>query len=180
MKSLMKYVSGTVLIVALIFSAWVVQGQEMPFGGKEDVAFAEKLWQAIDGYTDWEIQTDFYPGRSPHGKFLRTYYSMVNIDKKPYHVIIKDNYAGEDITQDSLAKEPESFLVAVTVMVQREAGYDPDHHNWYWVKYGKDGSVEKNQKGLALAGRVAKGMDQGCIACHASAKGGDYFFTNDQ
>jgi hypothetical protein len=65
-------------------------------------------------------------------------------------------------------------------MVQREAGYDPENNDWYWVKYSPAGGVEKNEEGTALAGRVAKGAGQGCIACHASARGGDYFFTNDE
>ena len=30
-----------------------------------------------------------------------------------------------------------------------------------------------------MAGRVAKGMDMGCIACHKGAKDDDYVFVND-
>jgi|GEM_PF-3494242 len=30
-----------------------------------------------------------------------------------------------------------------------------------------------------MAGRVAKGMEQGCIACHSNAVDGDYLFAND-
>lgn len=33
---------------------------------------------------------------------------------------------------------------------------------------------------MALAGRVAKGADQGCIACHQTAEGGDYVYTHDR
>jgi hypothetical protein len=32
---------------------------------------------------------------------------------------------------------------------------------------------------MSLAGRVAKGMDMGCIACHKGAKDNDYLFFND-
>jgi cytochrome c peroxidase len=42
-----------------------------------------------------------------------------------------------------------------------------------------DGSLDENDNGMAMAGRVAKGADKGCIACHAKAKGDDYVFTND-
>lgn len=35
-------------------------------------------------------------------------------------------------------------------------------------------------EGLALAGRVAKGIKTGCMVCHANAKGGDYIFANDK
>jgi hypothetical protein len=33
--------------------------------------------------------------------------------------------------------------------------------------------------GMQLAGRVAKGADEGCIACHTGAAGDDYVFTFD-
>ena len=47
-------------------------------------------------------------------------------------------------------------------------------------KYGKDGTIEKNPKGMLLAGRVAKGMDRGCISCHSQADGKDFLFSNDE
>jgi hypothetical protein len=33
---------------------------------------------------------------------------------------------------------------------------------------------------MSLAGRVAKGANEGCIACHTSAPGKDYVFTHDR
>jgi len=104
----------------------------------------------------------------------------VSVDNKPYHVIVKDNFGGKGATLKTVSKSPEKYLAAITVMIQREAGYDPDNNNWFWVKYKANGEVDKNPKGIALAGRVAKGMDTGCIACHAKAKDNDYFFTNDK
>jgi hypothetical protein len=149
----------------------LVVGEEkmpMPFGGKKDVEFANKMWKAMKDYQMWPIQSDMAPGKSPHGAFVRLYYSLVNIDGKPYHVIIKDNFM------------PNKQLAAVTVMLQREDAYDADNNNWFWVKYDADGTVSKNDKGMALAGRVAKGMDTGCIACHKGANDNDYVFTNDK
>ena len=49
---------------------------EMPFGGEADVAFAEALWAEMDGYGDWAMQSEIMPGKSPHGMFIRMYYSM--------------------------------------------------------------------------------------------------------
>ena len=37
------------------------------------------------------------------------------------------------------------------------------------IKYDLDGTISKNNKDMALAGRVAKGMDMGCIACNRAA-----------
>ena len=157
-----------------------VGGEEMAFGAKEDVAFADMLWKAMKGYETWPMKSEFYTGVSPHGQVLRLYYNLVNVDGKPYHVIVKDNFGGEGATLKAVSKSPENYLAAVTVMVQREAGYDPDNNNWFWVKYKADGTIDKNPKGMALAGRVAKGMDAGCIACHANAKDNDHFFANDK
>jgi hypothetical protein len=58
-------------------------------------------------------------------------------------------------------------------------GYDPENEDWFWVKYAPDGGVAEGEGGIPLAGRVAKGTSQGCIACHANAKGDDYVFAND-
>ena len=63
-------------------------------------------------------------------------------------------------------------------MFQREDGYDSDNQNWFWAKFTPDGGLDKNPKGMMLAGRVAKGKPKGCIACHTAAPGGDYIFTN--
>ncbi len=48
------------------------------------------------------------------------------------------------------------------------------------MKYGTAGTIEENEKGMKLAGRVAKGMPKGCISCHAQAGGSDYLFSNDE
>ncbi len=69
-------------------------------------------------------------------------------------------------------------LMAVTVM-QKVRGYDPEDKDWFWVKFDPSGGVMKNPKGMSLAGRVAKGMNKGCIACHGNAGGEDFMFVND-
>ncbi len=179
-----KVVLSVLVSLALIATAVVIfpacsSGQAMPFGEQEDVDFGTALWTAMADYQGWKMQSDFYPGGTPHGMFVRLYYNMVTVDGTPYHVIAKDNYGGEGVTLETLAADPTTPAMAVTVMVQREAGYDADNNDWFWVKYMGDGMIEKNADGMALAGRVAKGMEMGCIACHAKAKGGDYLFSND-
>ena len=151
----------------------------MPFGGEGDVEFARRLWESIEGYQDWLLSSDYKSGASPHGEFVRLYYSVVVVDGVPHHVIVKDNFGGEGSSLGAVASAPSDYLVAVTAMVQMESGYDPDNEDRYWVKYRVDGQVDANPMGVALAGRVSKGMDSGCIACHASAAGDDYVFMND-
>ena len=105
---------------------------------------------------------------------------MVQVDGMPYHVVIKDNFGGEGATLEAVARSPKEYLAAVTIMVQRKLGYDPENNDWFWVKFNADGSIAKNDGGMMLAGRVAKGMPKGCIACHSSAEGEDYLFFNDE
>ena len=47
------------------------------------------------------------------------------------------------------------------------------------MKYKPEGTVDKNPAGMALAGRVGKSMDAGCIPCHKGAMDDDYVFMND-
>jgi len=174
--------TGVVLVVAtaaLVLFPACGTGQDMEFGGPADVEFAAGLWASMQGYHDWPMASDVYPGASPHGSFLRLYYNIVHVDGAPYHVIVKDNFGGDGATLETVSENPADYLVAVTAMLHREPGYDPDNMDWFWVKYDADGTVSKNDMDTALAGRVAKGMDAGCIACHANAGGGDYYFTND-
>jgi hypothetical protein len=65
-------------------------------------------------------------------------------------------------------------------MAKREDGYDAKNGNWFWVKYKPNGNLHTNAKGMKLAGRVAKGMDKGCIACHQSASGNDLVFAHNK
>ena len=173
--------AGAVIALGLSLGAGSSQAMShgQPFGSDEDVAFANKVWKAMDGYMAWPMRSGVYEGTSPHGAFLRMYYNLVNVDGDAYHVIVKDNYGGEGATQAKVESDPGAWLAAVTIMVQREDGYDPDNDNWFWVKYKPDGTIEANAEGMAMAGRVAKGADKGCIACHAKAGGGDYLFSND-
>jgi len=173
-------VAAFVCVSATGWSLMAVQAGSKPFGGPDDVAFAKQVWKAMDGYEDWKLTTDVYKGQSPHGSWLRLWSTWVTVDGKHYPIIIKDNYGGRGVTPDRVKADRKQFLKAVTIMLQREPGYDSDNQNWFWVKYGPDGEVLTNPKGMKLAGRVAKGMPKGCISCHSQARGGDYLFSNDE
>jgi hypothetical protein len=120
-----------------------------------------------------------YTGTHPLGAILDTIDAQVIVDGERNIVIIKRNYGGEGVSKANVANDPNRYLKAVTVMFKR-AGYDADNRDWFWVKYAPGGSVLKNPKGMSLAGRVAKGMPQGCIACHTGAPGGDMVFNHDR
>ncbi len=104
----------------------------------------------------------------------------MTVDDNTGPLIVKYNYGGEGVSTDAVSQNPDQYLAAVTIMYQR-AGYDPDNNDWFWAKYLPDGSLDKNPKGMQLAGRVAKGnTEAGCIACHSAAPGGDMVFTNNR
>ncbi len=172
-----------IVLVAVLTAAGFGDDQQQmmaPFGGEEDVAFAQQAWQAIQGYEDWKLQSSIYEGQSPHGAWLKMYHSYIEVAGSSYPVIIKDNFGGEGITMGKVEQDPSQWLAAVTIMVQREEGYDSENMDWFWAKYGSDGTLDTNPNGMKLAGRVAKGMNQGCIACHQRAGGGDLLFFNDR
>ncbi len=154
-----------------------------PFSGPEDVAFAAELWQALQDNrlvgAD-RIVTKSYTGVHPHGAILQTVESRIRVGNATGAVLVKHNFGGDGVTKEKVAADYDAWIGAVTVMFQRD-GYDSDNNDWYWAKYLPDGSLDKNQKGVQLAGRVAKGDNEaGCIACHRAAPGGDLVFTNDR
>ena len=155
------------------------QKGKAPFGGKDDVAFAKELWKAMEGYDKWKLTTDVSKGGSPHGKWVRLYSTWVKVKGKSHPIIVKDNYGGRGVTVARVNKDPKKWLKAVTIMLQRQPGYDKENQNWFYAKYKPDGGIEKNPKGMLLAGRVAKGTTKGCISCHANAAGDDFLFSND-
>lgn len=99
---------------------------------------------------------------------IKTYLSEVGSrdPKNPPNgsVVVKENYS------------PDKKLMAITVM-QRSAGYDPEHGNWYYAKYLPDGTIDKTppeMKSMPVAGKFSM-----CIDCHGGAGGDDYLFFND-
>lgn len=158
-------------------------GMAMPFGSPTDVATAAEIWaamQADEFVGPNSLITYPYQGSQPHGQLLEIITSHAEIDGHDGVLIAKKNYVGEGITSVDVSNDPDAYLDSVTIMFQRQAGYDPENYDWFWAKYSPDGSVMNNPMGMALAGRVAKGMDAGCIACHVAAPGGDFVFSHDR
>ena len=156
---------------------------EMPFGTPADIAYAAEIWAAMqsdDFVGPDSIVTNSYPGNEPHGELLEIITSDALIDGHEGTLIAKKNYTGDSITSLDVANDPDAYLNSVTIMFQRRPGYDSDNDDWFWAKYAPDGTVMSNPMGMALAGRVARGMDTGCIACHVNAPGSDYVFSHDR
>ena len=171
------------LAVALLISATSITFAEAPFGDKDSIKYSQKLWKALTkaGMVGSDaVLSRPYKGQHPHGAVLDTIQRTVKVGFGGHEglAIVKRNYGGDGASVQAVSNDPETYLKAVTVMFQREAGYDEDNNNWFWAKYLPDGSLDKNPKGMSLAGRVAKGAPKGCIACHSAAPGGDHRFNN--
>lgn len=172
----------SIAAAALYFSVVGPVAAQAPFGSEEDVAYAATLWERLARFNlhgRTQINTVPYDGQHPHGAVLETLEGVIQVGDDVGAVIVKRNYGGEGATKASVANDRAKYLGAVTVMFRRP-GYDPDNANWFWAKYLPDGSLDKNPMGVPLAGRVAKGMAEGCIACHEAAPGGDYVYNHDR
>lgn len=166
---------------ALALGTISIASAEVPFGDSKNVKYAKSLWKALGkaGMVGGNaVLAKPYKGQHPHGAVLDTIQRTVKVKGHEGLAIVKRNYGGDGVSVQAAANDPEKYLKAVTVMFMREYGYDEDNNNWFWAKYLPDGSLDKNPKGMQLAGRVAKGADKGCIACHAAAPGKDYRFNN--
>lgn len=172
---------GSITVGIAIAGCATVSAQP-PFGGSEDVDYAKKLWSALEQEQlvgENRTMSAPYEGTDPHGTMLDTLDREITVEGTSGPVIVKNNYVGENLSRDEVWNNPEKYLGAVTVMFQRD-GYDPENNNWFWAKYLPDGSLDTNPKGRELAGKVGKGMDQGCIACHSDAPGDDLVFSFDR
>ncbi len=175
-----RTLQGAALALALGWAAPAAIAQEATFGTEEDTAYAALLWEAMiaaDMAGDAMVMSFPYQGVEPHGMLLETFYLTASVDGHEGDLIVKRNYGPEGVSVSEVLGDPATHLGALTVMFRREEGYDPENQDWFWAKYLPDGTLDQNPAGMALAGRVAKGADQGCIACHSGEA--DYLFTTD-
>lgn len=149
---------------------------QAPFGNAADIDYAKNLWQQLNRKKLNSTPATLYTGGPPHGKVREVLEGTIHGKR----VIVKRNYGGEDVSVKTVARNRDKYLKSITVMAKRETGYDPENNDWFWAKFKPDGELHKNPKGMFLAGRIAKGMDKGCIACHTSASGNDMVFVHNK
>ncbi|MCF8129027.1 MAG: cytochrome P460 family protein [Deltaproteobacteria bacterium] len=133
---------------------------------KKPVPRGNAVWTYIsetNPYETWDYwpgHEGMYPGKSPHGAFLKLYANKMAIEAarkgEPMPsgaILVKENYGKDKKT-----------LVAITPMY-KVLGYNPENGDWFWAKYEANGTI------------AAEGMVDSCIQCHLSAKQNDYIFT---
>ncbi len=143
---------------------------EAAFGGEKDVAYSKKLWEQLKATKLNSTPATLYVGGPPHGAVREVLEGKIDGNR----VIVKRNYGGEGVSIESVKKDREKFLKAVTIMIKKD-GYDPKNNDWYWAKYKADGSLHQTPKGEKIAGKFP-----GCIGCHNSASGGDLVFVHNK
>ena len=169
------------IAASIAATAAFAQDMEMPFGTEADMAYAQQIWETMQTARlagPGMIHATPYEGTDPHGMQLETFYTTATIGGHEGDLIVKRNYGPAGVTADAVLADPAAHLGAYTVMYRREAGFDADNKDWFWVKFLPDGTLDQTPDGMALAGRVAKGMDTGCISCHVGG-GEDMVFTSE-
>lgn len=178
----------TAPILAVSLTIATAQDQP-PFGGPDDVAFANALWQQMAESRlvgPNEIQTTTYEGGTGlHTTTLVTVQSDVTVNGTTGLAIVKKNFR---TAEDTAASQEDVFAGVVggpvTVMYQREVGYDTANKDWFWAVFTPAGDVVVNPLGLNMAGKIvgAGAMPDApfnCIACHSVAPGNDLVFLHD-
>ena len=173
----------TTLTLAFILGASSAMAQDMPmpFGSEADAEYAQLIWEVMQASRlagPGMIRHTPYEGTDPHGMMLETFYTTATINGHTGDLVVKRNFGPEGVSADEVLADPDGHLGAYTVMFRREAGYDPEDKDWFWVKYLPDGSLDKMPNGMPMAGQLVKGMDEGCIACHQGG-GEDLVYTSD-
>lgn len=169
----LSFVSGAIVIGV---GASITGAQEKPFGDPKNTAFAKSLWTEMKKYRlvgPNRINVRPFEGNEPHGSIQQVLSRPLTVDGRTAKVIVKVNHVGDGISISGVYANPNKNLGAYTVMYKMAPGYDPENKDWFWAKYKPDGQLNKNPKGMLLAGRVAKGMTKGCIACHTATGGAD-------
>ena len=149
------------LVSILVLTAFLAHA------GEDKVpADPEKVWTHITscnpylGWGTWPGYPGIYPGKSPHGAFLKLYANGLALkaarEGKPMPegaIIVKENYGKDQKT-----------LMAITPMYKVK-GYNPDAGDWFWAKYEPTGKALKS------------GKVKGCIDCHRTQEDKDWLFT---
>lgn len=174
--------------VAAALALHAAAGAAAPvFGGREDTAFAARLWRAMAEARlvgpDARTVRPVYGKALPHGWVLEIQHRPLQVEGRTGYVVVKKNYGGGEPTIAEVEADRAHHLHSITVMYRRKAGYDPENLDWFWAKYRGGGSLFTKATGAGprpVAGRVAKGPSGGesggCIWCHRSAADGDYLF----
>ena len=156
-------------LVGLVFLGIACGSSTSPPTLRVPLADGASLQAYLDSQ-DYPESWPLYPGKgrlytpqvpSPHGALLTTYLNDVaheTIQNKQGvlpegSIIVKENYMSD------------GTFVGSTVMYKVK-GYDPAANDWFWVKWGAEGAIEK------------EGKVESCISCHQTKRDNDFIWTS--
>ena len=171
-----KKVVGSVVCIAVLLMSLTGVSDEGA-GRPQDDAYAAKVWAyMMDHNLLGEGRMRSYPfeGSRPHGSIQEVLTTEASIDGHEGRLIVKHNYGAEEglTVKQVYAATQEQNYVALTIMFQREKGYDSANSDWFWAEYNPDGSV-LNYQGAQLSGRAPL-----CLGCHTPLGGEDREILN--
>lgn len=173
----MKRLISILASVGLLIVAAGTNAEEQGWGSPDDAAYGDKLMDELLKVKmvgpECLIKKP-YKGTHPHGAVLDTVYADITIDGHTGATIVKRNFGGKDVTPEKVAAEPTKYFAAYTIMYKREAGYDSENGDWFWLRAGGDGELSARE-GKKMAGK----LETACMACHRAAPGGDFKFLTD-
>jgi hypothetical protein len=169
----------TLLILVFIWISMPLHAAEPDSGAGrlEDDAYAAKVWaymQSNQLIGEQRMRSFPFAGARPHGSIQEIIATEAKIDGHQGRLIVKHNYgAKEGLTvKDVYASAEHENYEALTIMFQREKGYDTANNDWFWAEYNPDGSV-LNFQGQQLSGRAPA-----CLGCHTPLGGKDREILN--
>lgn len=141
-------------------------------GQAVDNEYAAKVWQyMVTNKLVGEGRTRSYPfvGNRPHGSIQEVIVTEAIIAGYKGKLIVKHNYGAKtELTPHHVYSDKQANnYVALTIMFQREKGYDPANNDWFWAEYYPDGRII-NYQGVDLSGR-----SEMCLGCHTPLGGKD-------
>ena len=180
MKRLVATTSILLVAVVAVFSpltGLIAAESGSEFGSAIDDAYAARLWAyMVDNQLVGEERIRRFPfvGSRPHGSIQEVIAAEAEIDGHTGRLIVKHNYgANEELSPKSVyATSQNENYVALTIMFQREEGYDQSNNDWFWAEYSPDGSILVYQ-GAHLSGRAPL-----CLGCHTPLGGNDREILN--
>ena len=116
----------------------------------------------LAGYDDWtRLNAEPIPPRAadPHDGTKDVYASVPAGADGVYPdgaIVVKE------------ATRPGADFIGLVAMMRKERGAQPDHNDWVWVEWVRDGADEEFQE-------IASGAT--CYSCHVGARETDYVFT---
>ncbi len=170
-RTLMRLKIATLMLFLLPFYT-VAEQPKVSSGKAVDNADAAKVWQfMVKNKLIGEGRIRSYPfiGSRPHGSIQEVISTQATIAGHNGKLIVKHNYgAKEKLTPHKVYSEDQAHnYVALTIMFQREKGYDSANNDWFWAEYTPDGTII-NYQGVDLSGR-----SQMCLGCHTPLGGKD-------